>query len=214
MEYRKLGRTDLDVSVIGLGTEYLNEQPRDTVVSVVREAIKHGVIADAALFEYMEINARAILAKDLAALQQPVKRSCEIKAGVVAQDEREHGLRAILNYGHTFGHAIEAVTHYERFLHGEAVALGMCAAAELGQGLGLVDAVFVERQRACLDAYGLPTHWADLPVNDALQAMRRDKKARSGTLKFIVPAAMGRVVQRTDVTDAQARNALETLRKD
>ena len=177
------------------------------------EALKHGVIADADLFTYMEGHVEPILAKDLGALEKLVLRSCEIKSAMVGQDEREQGLRAILNYGHTFGHGIEAVTHYRTFLHGEAVALGMHAAGVLARELGLVDAGFVERQRACLAAYGLPVSWPELPVDDTLEAMRRDKKARAGTLKFIVADRMGHVVQRTDVTERQARKALEAVRE-
>jgi 3-dehydroquinate synthase len=130
----------------------------------------------------------------------------------VAEDEREHGLRAILNYGHTFGHGIEAVTGYGRFLHGEAVALGMCAAGALARGLAMVDAAFEQRQRACIEAYGLPVAWADLPVEDTLAAMRRDKKVRAGAMKFIVADGIGHVVQRTDVTEDQARRALDAVR--
>ncbi len=130
----------------------------------------------------------------------------------MAQDEREHGLRANLNYGHTFGHGIEAVTRYEVYLHGEAIALGMHAAAALSRDLGLIGGEIVERQRACLAAYGLPVAWPELPVDEVLAAMRRDKKARAGTMKFIVVDRIGRALQRTDVTEDQARAALESLR--
>lgn len=177
------------------------------------EAIKHGVIADEALFAYLEDHVDAILAKDTGALEVAVRRSCEIKSAVVAEDEREHGKRADLNYGHTFGHGIEAATHYERFLHGEAVALGMCAAGELSRSLGLVDDGFVERQRRCIEAYGLPVRMPDLPVDEALRAMKHDKKVRAGTMKFILADGMGHVVHRTDITEEQARMALESLRQ-
>jgi 3-dehydroquinate synthase len=180
----------------------------------IAEIIKHGVIADADLFAYMESKAGAILSGDWAALEYPILRSCEIKAAVVAEDERENGVRANLNYGHTFGHAIEAVTHYTRFLHGEAVALGMCAAGHLALELGLVDEAFVVRQRACCAAYDLAVSWPDLPVDEALDAMRKDKKARAGTMKFVVATAMGRVIHRTDITEAQARAAFEAIRKE
>lgn len=175
------------------------------------EVIKHGVIADESLFAHMENNVEAILNCDLDTLMIPVKRSCEIKSAVVAADEKEQGLRANLNYGHTFGHGIEAVTEYKKFLHGEAIALGMCAAASLGESLGLVDAAFVARQRACFDAYGLPTSWSELPVEETLAAMKHDKKARAGTMKFVVPDAMGHVVHRTDISEDQARAALRTI---
>ncbi len=176
------------------------------------EVVKHGVIADAALFDYCLERAGGILGHDWGALEWPVVRSCEIKAAVVAEDETEQGVRAILNYGHTFGHALEAVTGYETFLHGEAVSLGMCAAGALGRALGLVENDFVARQKACLAAYGLPVHWPELPVEEALAAMRKDKKARAGTMKFVVPEGMGRVVLRTDITEAQARAAFESIR--
>ncbi len=176
------------------------------------EVIKHGMIADAALFAYMEQNATALLSTSLEALRLPVRRSCEIKAAVVAEDEKERGVRAILNYGHTFGHGIETVTAYGRFLHGEAVALGMQAAAALAHQLGLIDQNIVDRQRACIEAYGLPVQWPELPVDDTLAAMKHDKKARAGTLTFIVADRIGHVVRRTDISEAQARAALEAIR--
>ena len=175
------------------------------------EVIKHGVIADPALFEYMENNAEAILAKNLKALHYPVRRSCEIKSAIVAADERETGVRANLNYGHTFGHAIETVSNYGPFLHGEAISIGMNAAAHLSRELGIVDDNFVERQRRCLAAYGLPFVWRALPVAAALEVMKRDKKVRTGTMKFILAEGFGSVVHRTDVSEAQARAALEAV---
>jgi 3-dehydroquinate synthase len=211
---------------LGKNTIGLFHQPRGVVIDMtllrslpdrelragVAEIIKHGVIADAALFDFMEKNAAAILAKDLGALEYPIRRSCEIKAWVVGQDETEQGLRAILNYGHTFGHAIEAVSHYTLFLHGEAVAIGMCAAGALARNLGMVDNGFVERQRACCERYGLPVCWQDLPVDETVAAMRKDKKARAGLLKFVLPETLGQATQRTDITETQVRAALEAVR--
>ena len=175
------------------------------------EAIKHGIIADADLFAYMKANAAAILNKDQEALAVPVLRSCEIKAAVVAEDEKEHGARANLNYGHTFGHAIEAVTNYETFLHGEAIALGMIAAGALSKELGLVDDDFIAEQRAIFTAYGLPVTWSALPTDAVLHAMKKDKKVQAGTLKFIVADRIGHVIHRTDVTEAQVRVALAAI---
>lgn len=176
------------------------------------EVIKHGVIADENLFVHLETEVDAILACDLDALTLPVKRSCEIKAAVVAKDETEQGLRANLNYGHTFGHGIEAATEYKKFLHGEAIALGMCAAGVLARELGLVDQAFVDRQRACIERYGLPVSWSELPVDETLQAMKYDKKVRAGTMKFVVADRMGHVVHWTDIAEEQARFALEAIR--
>jgi len=192
--------------------DFLSTLPEREIQAGLAEVIKHGVIADPELFAYMEAHSNEILNRNLDTLLYPVRRSCEIKSEIVAADEREQGLRANLNYGHTFGHAIEAVTGYTEFLHGEAIALGMHAAATLSLELGLTDDAFRERQRACLTAYGLPTHWPDLPVEDTLEAMKKDKKVRTGTMKFIVADAIGSVVQRTDVTPAQAAIALESLK--
>ncbi len=199
-------------SAVIIDMELLHTLPTRELRAGMAEVIKHGVIADADLFDYTEKNAEAILNKELAALERPIRRSCEIKSAVVAEDETEQGLRAILNYGHTFGHAIEAVTHYEVYLHGEAVSLGMCAAGALAQQLGMVDSDFVARQEACCVAYGLPVRWPELPVDEAVTAMRKDKKARTGSMKFILPEGMGKVVQRTDVTEEQARAAFEAIR--
>lgn len=199
-------------SAVIIDMTLLSSLPERELKAGFAEAIKHGVIADEELFAYLETNANAILNKDLASLELPIRRSCEIKAAVVAEDERERGVRANLNYGHTFGHGIEAATRYSRFLHGEAIALGMCAAASLSLDLGLVGSDFAERQRACIAAYGLPTAWPGIPVDATLAAMKHDKKVRAGTLKFIVADRIGHVVHRTDVTEAQARAALESLR--
>lgn len=192
--------------------ESLRSLPLRELRAGCAEIIKHGVIADEDLFTYMATHASAILGGQIEALEYPIARSCEIKGAVVSEDEHESGLRAILNYGHTFGHAIETVSHYTKFLHGEAVALGMCAAGALGRILGVVDDDFVVRQRRCVAAYGLPVTWPELPVEAALEAMKRDKKSRAGRLKFIVPVRLGEVVQRTDIEEAQVRAALETLR--
>lgn len=190
----------------------LSTLPRRELCAGMAEVIKHGVIADGGLFAHLEAHAPAILAGDLEALRVPVVRSCEIKGAVVAADEREQGLRANLNYGHTFGHAIETVSGYSRFLHGEGVALGMCAAGFLARSLGMVDDAFTARQEACIAAYGLPVRWPELPVGETLAAMKTDKKARAGTLKFVLPTGMGSVVHRTDVPAEAVRAALEFIR--
>ncbi len=201
-------------SLVAIDTALLSTLPDREVRAGLAEVIKHGVIADAALFDYLEREAPAILAKRLDAIEWPVLRSCEIKAEVVAEDEQERGRRADLNYGHTFGHGIESASGYTRFLHGEAVALGMHAAGIMAESLGMVDAAFVARQRACLLAYGLPVAWPELPVDETLAAMRHDKKARAGTLKFVLPDRMGHVVHRTDIPEAAVRKALEALKSE
>jgi 3-dehydroquinate synthase len=199
-------------SAVVIDLNFLATLPDRELRAGLAEVIKHGIIADADLFAYMEQTTAQILAKKLATLEYPVRRSCEIKASIVAADEREHGPRAALNYGHTFGHGIEAASGYKRFLHGEAVALGMQAAAMLAREVGLVDDGFVGRQKACLASYELPVRWPDAPVDSILSAMQHDKKARAGRLTFIVASAIGRVERRSDIPIESVRRALESLR--
>ncbi len=200
-------------SAVIIDTTLLRSLPDRELRAGLAEVIKHGMIADEALFLYLEENATALLAKDLQALEYPIVRSCEIKSAVVSEDEREQGLRSNLNYGHTFGHGIEAASSYARFLHGEAVALGMHAAGLLAQRLGMVDDAFVQRQRACITSYGLPVVWPDIPIDVTIDAMKRDKKVKAGLMKFILADRVGHVVQRTDVAINDARAALDALRK-
>jgi 3-dehydroquinate synthase len=155
------------------------------------EALKHGVIADRDYFAFLERDHAAIKAKGPAALERVVTRSTEIKAQIVAQDEREAGVRAVLNFGHTIGHAIEATTKFE-VLHGEAVAIGMVSEARLGERLGVTVAGTAERIRRALEAYGLPTALPRGPsADDLLRAMQVDKKARAGALRFALPQGIG-----------------------
>ncbi|MGZ5182370.1 MAG: 3-dehydroquinate synthase [Ramlibacter sp.] len=156
------------------------------------EIIKYGPIADMAFLDWIEAQLPALLRRDPAALARAVQRSCEIKAWVVGQDEREAGLRAILNFGHTFGHAIEAGLGYGEWLHGEAVGCGMVMAAELSRRLGLVDAALVDRLTRLIAAAGLPVDAPDLGEQRYLELMRVDKKAEAGDLRFVVIESPGR----------------------
>jgi 3-dehydroquinate synthase len=156
------------------------------------EVIKYGPIADEAFLAWIEAHRADLLAREPAALAFAVRRSCEIKAEVVGADEREAGLRAILNFGHTFGHAIEAGLGYGELLHGEAVACGMVLAADLSARLGLVGAAYAERLRALIEAVGLPVRAPALGGDRWLQLMRLDKKAEAGEIRFVVIEAPGR----------------------
>src|SRR4030095_709126 len=147
------------------------------------EVIKYGPIHDLAFLAWIEENLAALLARDRAALAHAVRRSCEIKAEVVGQDEREGGLRAILNFGHTFGHAIESGMGYGQWLHGEAVGCGMVMAADLSHRAGLVDFATVARMRALVAAAGLPTEAPDLGTERWLELMEVDKKNEGGAIK-------------------------------
>jgi len=154
--------------------------------------IKYGPIADMAFFDWLESNIDALLARDDAALRHAIRRSVEIKAQVVQLDERESGLRAILNFGHTFGHAIEAGLGYGEWLHGEAVGCGMVMASELSRRLGLIDAAFAARVERLVRRAGLPVRGPALGVERYLQLMRVDKKAEAGEIRFVVIESPGR----------------------
>ncbi|WP_374762187.1 bifunctional shikimate kinase/3-dehydroquinate synthase AroKB [Massilia scottii] len=171
------------------------------------EVIKHGAIIDAEFFDWIEANIGKLMARDQQALAHAISRSCEIKADVVRQDEREGGLRAILNFGHTFGHAIEAGMGYGAWLHGEAVGCGMVMAADLSHRLGLVDAATVARMRALVAAAGLPTVAPDLGTERWLELMEVDKKNEGGAIKFILLKPLGS----PNITSAPREQLLATL---
>ena len=185
----------------------LSTLPKREVAAGLAEIIKYGPIADDAFFAWIEAHAADLLALEPAALAQAVKRSCEIKAQVVAQDERESGLRAILNFGHTFGHAIEAGLGYGQWLHGEAVGCGMVMAAGLSQRLGLIDAAYAQRIRALVERCGLPVRAPALGAERYLELMRLDKKAEGGEIRFVVIEAPGRAGVRP-APDAMVREVL------
>ena len=150
------------------------------------EVIKYGPIADLEFLAWIEGNIQGLIDRDATLMAHAVRRSCEIKAWVVAQDERESGLRAILNFGHTFGHAIEAGLGYGQWLHGEAVGCGMVMALHLSQRLGLVDAAFVQRVTALVERAGLPVVGPALGTDRYLELMQVDKKTEAGEIKFVV----------------------------
>jgi 3-dehydroquinate synthase len=180
----------------------LDTLPPRELSAGLAEVIKYGPIFDMAFFEWIEANIDALMARDRGALTQAVRRSCEIKAEVVGQDERESGLRAILNFGHTFGHAIEAGMGYGAWLHGEAVGCGMVLAAALSAELGLVTAAFVQRLAALVARAGLPVVAPHLPPERWLGLMRVDKKAEGGEIRFVLIDRPGRAVVRP-APDAQ-----------
>jgi 3-dehydroquinate synthase len=156
------------------------------------EVIKYGLICDAEFFSWIEVHAERLLARDAAALAHAIHRSCEIKATIVARDEREQGDRALLNLGHTFGHAIEAASGYSRWLHGEAVGAGLLMAATMSQRAGLMPAPSVARLRELLQRVGLPIEARDVSADAALQGMRIDKKVKAGQVRFVLMHAIGK----------------------
>jgi len=172
-------------------TATLDTLPDRELSAGLAEVIKHGAILDAGFFDWIEANIVKLVARDHAALAHAIARSCEIKADVVARDEREGGLRAVLNFGHTFGHAIEAGMGYGAWLHGEAVGCGMVMAADLSRRLGLIDAAAMERVRNLVEAAGLPSVAPDLGFERWIELMEVDKKNEGGAIKFILLKPLG-----------------------
>ena len=190
----------------------LSTLPAREVSAGLAEVIKYGPIADMEFFDWIEANIENLVSLDSVTLAHAVKRSCEIKAWVVGQDERESGLRAILNFGHTFGHAIEAGLGYGEWLHGEAVGCGMVMAATLSARLGLVDATFVARLTRLIAAAGLPVKAPLLHAEDNagayLDLMRHDKKSEAGEIRFVVIDGPGRAALRS-APDALVREVID-----
>jgi 3-dehydroquinate synthase len=193
--------------VVLADTSTLDTLPQRELAAGLAEVIKHGAVIDSDFFDWIEDNIDKLVARDRAALGYAIARSCEIKADVVRQDEREGGLRAILNFGHTFGHAIEAGMGYGHWLHGEAVGCGMVMAAELSQRLGFIDAGTVARVRAVVTAAGLPVKAPDLGTERWLELMEVDKKNEGGDIKFILLKPLGTAL----VTTAPRAVLLDTI---
>ena len=176
------------------------------------EALKHGLALDAALVELYETQADALLALEPELTSEVVARNTAAKARMVTEDEREtSGLRTLLNYGHTIGHGLEAAAGYGRYLHGEAVAVGMAGAARLGAMEGVTPQALVERQDALLKRFGLPTTYAGVEAEPILEAMARDKKARSGELQWVFLEELGRAGVHRGVPEEHVRQVLDAL---
>jgi len=195
-------------SLVFIDIATLRSLPEREFLASMAEVIKYGVMADRGLFDYLRDNREDILGLG-DSLMSIIKRSCEIKADVVSRDEREAGLRAILNLGHTVGHAVETVTGYSRFLHGEAIAMGMCVASRIAVEMGMLaddDARAIEE---LIQMYGLPVRVPeDIDRSEIMRAIELDKKARVGRLRFVLPEAIGRVRIVEDVDREMIRMAL------
>jgi 3-dehydroquinate synthase len=189
-------------------TEALRTLPEREFRSGLAEIIKHAVIADAAMFRFLEKNMEKIERHNRAALQYLIPRNVAIKAQVVGRDERESGLREILNFGHTFAHALESVTHYKRYRHGEAVAWGMMAAALLGYEIGVTRADDVSRIVSLVRRMGPLPPWPRVPANALINAMRSDKKSRDGKLRFVLTPRIGKAASYDSVPLAAVERVL------
>lgn len=177
------------------------------------EVVKYGVILDAEFFSYLEHNIAAINARQPEAVRHIVAKSCRLKADVVERDEHEAtGLRAVLNYGHTFGHAFEALCGYGQLLHGEAVAIGMVYASRLAERRGLIDKSITDRQKSLLESLHLPTALpaeVKLSTDAVVERMRLDKKAVAGSLRFVLPTRIGEVRTFGDIPESEVRAVLD-----
>ena len=191
-----------------IDTECLATLPARELSAGLAEVAKYGAIRERAFFDWLEEHFDALLAREPAALTHAIAQSCGIKAAIVAADEREAGERALLNFGHTFGHAIEAEAGFGTWLHGEAVAAGMVIAATLSQrvaGLAIDDA---QRLTRLLERARLPVRPPPISYERWIEHMSRDKKSAGGTVRFVLLETLGRAIVRSDVGDADLRAAL------
>lgn len=197
---------------VWIDTDFLKTLPDREYRSGLAEVVKYGVILEADFFEWLEKNRTAIRDRDPAVLVPMIAKCCQLKAFVVEQDEREEtGLRAVLNYGHTFAHAFETVGGYGSWLHGEAVSAGMICASRLAARRGLIDPSLTQRQRELLDFFELPTNpKPDWPTDELLAVMRRDKKNLGGKMRFVLPTRLGEVNLFDDVPEGQVVDLFRT----
>ena len=194
---------------VWIDTATLATLPEREYRSGLAEVVKYGVILDDRFFEYLEGNIDAILQRDAAVIEHIVTRCCRLKADIVEKDEREEtGLRAVLNYGHTFAHAFETAAGYGAWLHGEAVAVGMICASLLAERRGLIPASLTQRQMRLLEAFSLPVRPLRWNMDALLAGMRSDKKALAGRMRFILPRRLGEVALVDDVPEDDVRQVI------
>jgi 3-dehydroquinate synthase len=198
---------------VWIDTAALETLPPREYQSGLAEVVKYGVILDEPFFVFQEQNSAGMASRDAGVVRRLIQRSCQLKADVVERDEREEtGLRAVLNYGHTFAHAFETAGGYGGWLHGEAVAAGMICASRLAERRGLIDGDATERQIRLLRAFGLPTAPKPWPVDELIATMKTDKKAVAGRMRFILPTKLGHVALFDDVPEIQVRDILSTIK--
>ena len=183
------------------------------IASGLGEIVKYGIISDSELFKYIEDNAYQILALENDLMEHVIARSCEIKADVVSKDEKEGGLRRILNFGHTMAHAIEEATGYSKYVHGEAVAIGMIGAAHISRSLGRIDDETFDRLQNLIDKLGMVSRAKDCDVDEMLQAIFRDKKTINGKINWVLMDSIGKVSIMSDVPDEIVKSAFNYITK-
>jgi 3-dehydroquinate synthase len=199
-------------SAVVIDVETLKTLPKSELGNGLAECVKHGVIRDATLLEFIEENVADIVACDSEAMTELVARNVAIKAAVVSADEREAGERAHLNFGHTIGHAIEVLVGYDRMPHGRAVSLGMVAAFRMAVNRKLIEQADAKAVTSLLEQLELPVCWADLGAAEIWKVMQYDKKARAGQVRMILPTRLGAVDVYDDITEDDVRSALEAVK--
>lgn len=199
--------------LVAIDTQTLQTLPRREYLSGLAEVIKYGVIDRADFFCWLEANVAGLVARDEGVLRETIRQCCRAKASVVGDDPHETtGRRAILNYGHTFAHAIEATAGYGTWLHGEAVAIGMQMAMSLAVDRQMLPAESLDRQRRLLEAVGLPVRWPEVSTESMFTAMQSDKKNEHGKLRLILPTRIGEVCRVEGVSREEVRQAIEACR--
>jgi len=189
-------------------TSTLATLPARELRAGLAEVIKYGLICDASFFVWLEAHLDELLAADPAALGFIIQRSCQIKAQIVGRDEREQGDRALLNLGHTFGHAVESATQYTRWLHGEAVGAGLLMAAAMSQECGLIQGAEVDRVRQLLERAGLPVKIGEVSPELALEHMRIDKKVQGGQMRLVLLRSIGEAFVTADYPQSALQRTL------
>ena len=185
-------------SAVIADTRYLNSLEPNRLSEGLAEVIKYGLIRDEDFFKWLSKNTNRILALEPEFMAHLIERCCQIKAEIVSEDEREGSIRAILNYGHTFGHAIESLTDYSVYTHGEAVSIGMVMAASMAERMGMLSQADKKDITNLLESVNLPTEKPDLNSNDFLESMKRDKKVQDGEIRLILLESIGRAIISND----------------
>ncbi|MDD4172417.1 MAG: 3-dehydroquinate synthase, partial [Syntrophomonas sp.] len=196
-------------ALVFIDVAFINTLPEREYLTGLAEVIKYGIIWDLEFFNYLENNLTRIMSRNSECLMHIVSRCCSIKAEIVAQDETESGLRALLNLGHTFGHAFENLTNYEQFTHGEAVGIGIIYAARLAHNLGLLPQPDEDRIENLIVRAGLPVSYGNLNGADIIAQMHKDKKNIGGRMQLILPTGLGISQIFNDVSEAQIATVLE-----
>ena len=193
--------------------DVLKSLPNREIYSGLAEIIKYGIIADCEFFTYLEEHCREILELNVEAMNHIIRRSCEIKAAVVSQDEKESGLRMILNFGHTIAHAVESDTAYKKYNHGEAVGIGMHGAALISYELGLIDSIVLNKVIRIIESFHLPLYAFDCKVENLFEFIGRDKKSVGGKVKWVLMDSIGHVIIRNDISDDLIKKVLHVVVK-